>query len=346
MKDNSEIIAYLSLGSNLDNPGRKLRESLYQLVLQPRVRLLSISPIYRTKPWGVPEQPDFFNMAVKIFFRGEGDAEAAAFELLNITQKIEQNLGRVRSIRWGARAIDIDIVHIAGLAITSEQLKLPHPYMWERAFVLQPLYDIESKLNIEEKSVKTELMRLLRIDAEAVTRTKAAYGPFPLKVIACVDEDNGIGRRGELLYNLPNDMRFFKEQTTGGIVIMGRKTMESLPSRRPLANRTNIVLSKTIKSHEAEAGFIIVPDLAELWQRLSRLWGEKPRNIWCIGGEECYRELLPFADEGFITRVEARCLADAFFPGLDDFYLAAVNDWHGLRIEHYRREDYEENFSK
>lgn len=128
--------AYLSLGSNMGDRSFLLDESCRRLKEHPQVDILKKSSIYVTKPWGVTDQPDFWNLALEI------ETGLSPLELLDICQKIEHELGRVRIVRWGPRTIDIDILSYDNKEWKNERLILPHPRMEEREFVLAPLREI------------------------------------------------------------------------------------------------------------------------------------------------------------------------------------------------------------
>ena len=120
----------------------------------------------------------------------------------------------------------------------------------------------------------------------------------------------------------------------GGIVVMGRRTMESLPARRPLAGRENVVLSGTMKRAE---GFHIVHDLAELWALLAAMTHSMPRPIFAVGGAECYRTLLPYTRQAYITRLPGTYAADVFFPPLDGFARTERRCGESCMFEIYER---------
>ncbi|EGL84187.1 2-amino-4-hydroxy-6-hydroxymethyldihydropteridine pyrophosphokinase [Caldalkalibacillus thermarum TA2.A1] len=132
----SESPFYLALGSNLGQREGYLRQALNGLIDHPGVRLSRLSSIYETEPVGYVDQPPFLNMAVK------GETSLTVHELLGLTQSIEKQLGRTRDVRWGPRTIDIDILLYDHLSLETKYLKLPHPRMTERAFVLVPLAEI------------------------------------------------------------------------------------------------------------------------------------------------------------------------------------------------------------
>lgn len=132
-----------------------------------------------------------------------------------------------------------------------------------------------------------------------------------MQAILCADEKWGIGKEGKLLFSLPKDMKFFRETTVGGVVVMGRKTLESFPGGKPLKNRVNIVLSRTLE----RADCIVVRSIGELWEELEKV---APMPVFIIGGGEIYRQLLPYCERVLVTRVAADGGADAFFPDLDE----------------------------
>lgn len=133
-----------------------------------------------------------------------------------------------------------------------------------------------------------------------------------MNLIVAADAGWGIGKDGDLLYNIPEDMRFFREKTSGKTVIMGRSTLESLPGGRPLPKRRNIILSRTLSSVEGAEVCKSVEDVLNL---VSEIPAE---DVFVIGGEQIYRTLLPFCDTAYITRIEAEADADRHIPNLDE----------------------------
>lgn len=133
-----------------------------------------------------------------------------------------------------------------------------------------------------------------------------------MKLIAACDRNWAIGRDNGLLFDIPLDMKHFRETTKGSVVVMGRKTLESFPNKKPLKNRVNIVLSRSMGWRE---DCLVVSDLNGLFEELTKLNG---KNIFVIGGAEIYKLLLEYCDEAIITRVDTVApLADRFFPDLD-----------------------------
>lgn len=133
-----------------------------------------------------------------------------------------------------------------------------------------------------------------------------------MKAIVAVDLNWGIGYKGNLLQWIPEDMKFFKQMTLGKVVVMGRETFESLPGKEPLTDRVNIVLSKNknLKNEKVT----ICYSLDELFNEL-KLYN--PEDIFVIGGESIYSQLLPYCSEAFVTRIENTYLADKYFNNLD-----------------------------
>ena len=148
-------LAYIALGSNLGDPRQQLLDAMTALGSLPDTRLLQCSPLYRTPPWGVLEQPPFVNAAVKV------DTALSPHALLDALLEIEQRAGRVRTERNGPRTLDLDLLHVDGVQLDDARLTLPHPRMAERAFVLLPLHDIEPALPLPgHVTVAEQLARL------------------------------------------------------------------------------------------------------------------------------------------------------------------------------------------
>lgn len=293
---------YIGLGANLGRRERALREALERLHETPGVELAAVSSFYETAPWGKEDQPSFVNGAAKL------RTSLEPLELLEVCRRIEADMGRVRREHWGARTMDIDLLHIPGVVSDSERLRLPHPYLGERAFVLVPLEEIAPGLRIGGKTVKE--YRRECPDGGWVEHFPGSPSDFSLKLIACVDRRGGLGRGGDLLFRLEADLAFFREKTLGAAVIMGRRTMESLG--RPLEGRRNLVLTHGELLRE---GFVPCHSLEELWQSLAS------EDNYVIGGGEVYRSLLPYCREAFITRVEADGAGDVFLPEPEEFLL-------------------------
>ncbi|NNG68017.1 2-amino-4-hydroxy-6-hydroxymethyldihydropteridine diphosphokinase [Caldanaerobacter subterraneus] len=146
---------YLSLGSNLGDREKYLKEAVKRLKSNKNIVLKKLSPIYETKPVGYLEQDNFLNAAILI------ETDLTPYELLDVTTSIEAELKRERTIKWGPRTIDIDILLYNGLILHDEKLTIPHPRMWERAFVLIPLRDINPSLSKNGLSIDELIQGLI-----------------------------------------------------------------------------------------------------------------------------------------------------------------------------------------
>ena len=141
-----------------------------------------------------------------------------------------------------------------------------------------------------------------------------------MKAIAAVDKNWGIGKDNRLLISIPEDMKFFRETTSGSIVVMGRKTLESFPGGRPLKNRVNIVFTRSREFRRE--GVIAVNDLNALKLVLAEYPG---KEVFVIGGASIYRQMVPLCDTVYITKIDKVYDADAYFPDLDEDPAWAVN---------------------
>ncbi len=133
-----------------------------------------------------------------------------------------------------------------------------------------------------------------------------------MNLIVNVDKNWGIGCQNKLLVSIPEDMKFFRSETTGKVVVMGRRTLESFPGGQPLKNRTNIVLTKN-PSYQVK-GALIRHSVEEVLEELKQYPDE---DIYIIGGESIYREFLPYCSLAHVTRMDHAYEADAYFPNLD-----------------------------
>ena len=157
---------YIALGSNMDSPHSQLDSALEALEQHPQMQLVAVSNRYQTPPIG-PQQPDFINAAAQL------STDLSPLDLLDALQSIEQQQNRVRSIHWGPRTLDLDILlynNLVGdplvldslvidpLVIESERLTIPHPRIGERAFVLVPLADLNPQLALPSGETVAQLL--------------------------------------------------------------------------------------------------------------------------------------------------------------------------------------------
>lgn len=134
-----------------------------------------------------------------------------------------------------------------------------------------------------------------------------------MNLIVAVDKNWGIGCNNKLLVAIPSDMKFFRETTTGKVVVCGRKTLETFPGGRPLPKRTNIILSSNPDLEVKDA--VVCHSVEEVLEELKKYEDE---DIYIIGGETVYRQFLPYCDVAHITKIDHAYEADAYFPNLDE----------------------------
>lgn len=134
-----------------------------------------------------------------------------------------------------------------------------------------------------------------------------------MNLIVAVDKNWAIGKGNKLLVSIPQDMKFFRETTKGKVVAMGRKTLESFPGGQPLKNRVNVVLT-TDKNYKVN-GTDVVHTIDEMLNELKKYPSE---DIYIIGGESIYRQLLPYCDTAYVTKIDHAYDADTHFPNLDE----------------------------
>ena len=134
-----------------------------------------------------------------------------------------------------------------------------------------------------------------------------------MNLIAAVDKNWAIGKNNQLLVRIPADQKFFRETTTGKVVVMGRKTLESFPNGLPLKNRTNIVLTRD-KNYKVKDA-IVLHSMDELMVELEKYDSD---DIYIIVGEKIYAQLVDQCDVAHITKIDYEYDADAYFPNLDE----------------------------
>ena len=134
-----------------------------------------------------------------------------------------------------------------------------------------------------------------------------------MTLIAAADNNWGIGINDKLLISIPDDMKFFRETTAGNVVVMGRKTLESFPNKKPLRDRINIVLTRD-KDYRVD-GATVVHSVEELLEELKQYDSD---NVYVIGGGSIYELLEPYCDTALITRIDYEYDADTYFPDLEE----------------------------
>ncbi|MBE0426732.1 MAG: 2-amino-4-hydroxy-6-hydroxymethyldihydropteridine diphosphokinase [Nitrospirae bacterium] len=132
--------AYIGIGSNLGNREENCFHAI-ELLEKKGIKIKKKSSLYETEPWGIKQQPIFLNMAVEI------ETELEPDKLLRLLKDIEKKLGRKNTLKWGPRIIDLDILIFDDIILNKKDLKIPHPLMHKRGFVLKPLNEIAPKIN-------------------------------------------------------------------------------------------------------------------------------------------------------------------------------------------------------
>lgn len=134
-----------------------------------------------------------------------------------------------------------------------------------------------------------------------------------MNLIVAVDKNWAIGNKNKLLVSIPEDMKFFRESTTGNVVVMGKNTLESFPNGKPLKNRVNIVIALE-KDYEVD-GATVVHSIEEALDEIKKYDSEK---VYVIGGGSIYRQMLDYCDTAYITYIDYAYEADTFIPNLDE----------------------------
>lgn len=155
-----------------------------------------------------------------------------------------------------------------------------------------------------------------------------------MNLIVAVDKNWAIGKNGNLLVHIPEDMKFFKEKTLNNVVIMGRKTLESFPGQKPLKDRINIVITND-KAYKKD-GVLVVHSIRDAITEANKY----NKEIFVIGGASIYRQMLHFCDTAYITKIDIFSTeADAFFPNIDKFEnwkmeeSSSIKEYKGLKYQ-------------
>lgn len=162
---------FIGLGSNLGDRRSYLEAACCELSAHPGIRVLQRSSLYETEPLGYLDQGWFLNQVVEM------ETILDAEQLLSFTQGIEDDLGRKRSLRWGPRVIDLDILLYGDLVLNLPKLIIPHPRMYERQFVLVPLAEIAGKFLHPDGKTSREHMEILQRKGAEEIRLFSEYNP-------------------------------------------------------------------------------------------------------------------------------------------------------------------------
>lgn len=151
-----------------------------------------------------------------------------------------------------------------------------------------------------------------------------------MNLIVAVDINWGIGKDNDLLISIPEDMKLFRTMTSGSTIIMGRKTLESFPNGKPLKNRENIVLSSSNIDKDVKV-FHSINDVLT--------YVNNKENVFVIGGGSIYKQLLPYCDRAYVTKIHKDFNATIFFPNLDELEdwnlieIGNIKEWNGIKFQ-------------
>lgn len=134
-----------------------------------------------------------------------------------------------------------------------------------------------------------------------------------MNIIASADQNWAIGKDNQLLIRIPEDMKRFRQMTTGNVVVMGRKTLESFPNQAPLKDRVNIVMTRN--PDYQPKGVTVVHSVEELQKELEAY---DTNDVYVIGGDSIYKQLLDLCDTAHITKIDYAYAADSYFPNLEE----------------------------
>lgn len=163
--------AYIGIGSNLKNPLQQVTRAIEELASLPQSHGIRASSWYTSKAIGPGTQPDYTNGAVAL------DTALTPYELLDELQKIEQQHGRERHIRWGPRTLDLDLLLFGDQVLNTERLTVPHPRIRERNFVVFPLADLNPALELPQQTIGTTLLPMINISTLASQLGSAGLTP-------------------------------------------------------------------------------------------------------------------------------------------------------------------------
>ncbi len=134
-----------------------------------------------------------------------------------------------------------------------------------------------------------------------------------MKILVAVDENWGIGKNNDLLIRIPADQKMFRQMTTGNVIIIGRKTLDSFPNGAPLKDRVNIVLTKS--EREKKGDEILLHSVEDVLAEVKKY---NDKEIYVAGGESIYKQFLPYCKTAYVTKIDRKYEADVCFPNLDE----------------------------
>jgi 2-amino-4-hydroxy-6-hydroxymethyldihydropteridine diphosphokinase len=323
--------AYLAIGSNLGDRLANMREALRQLEAPGDLLVLQAGRIYENRAIGMGEAAPFLNTVIEVKTALEPEV------LLERCLRVEDQLGRVRTGVWAPRTLDLDVLLYDDLRMESATLRLPHPSMLERDFVMLPLRDVATVRVLAGMRVAD---RAKALESEELSCLSERIWTNPqVRMIAAVASNRVIGKDGHLPWSIAEDWELFLKKTLGGILIMGRLSfMEMVKEPTWKQDRTYWVVTS---QPELVVGYGVVA-VAALSEALEATQGLK-QPIWICGGSSIYAEGLNCADQLHLTRVEGDFVGDTYFPGWADTFrkqiasVASSDTDHAYRFEVYEK---------
>lgn len=297
--------AVVALGSNKGESRQFIENAVTSFTTSGFFRNVRVSDLIVTKPYGYTDQPDFLNGALIC------ETLCSPHSLLDFMQSVENSAGRTREIHWGPRTLDLDLIFYDDEVISDSRLIVPHPDMQNRRFVLEPITQLAPWYR--HPILKTTAAEFL----ENLRKKEENYAPEKsVSIIAAVAKNGVIGSNGSLPWSIPEDMLHFKWLTTGNILIMGRKTFESIGGALP--DRKTIVVTKTAICKGDIRTASSLEEAVKIAQSISGT-----AEIFLCGGEGIYSEGLKYAQRLYLTELDDEYQGDVYFPQFnrEDFSL-------------------------
>lgn len=315
--------AVIALGSNIGESRQFIENAVASFQSSGSFRNVRVSDLIVTKPYGYTGQPDFLNGALicETLYSPHG--------LLDLMQSIENSAGRTREIHWGPRTLDLDLIFYDDEIFADSRLIVPHPDMHNRRFVLEPVAQLAPWYR--HPILKTTAAGLLE---ELIKKEEKRAPKKSVSIIAAVAKNGVIGSNGSLPWNIPEDMLHFKWLTTGNILIMGRKTFESIGGALP--DRKTIVVTKTTEYSGNPAAARSLEEAIKMAQSIGGA-----DEIFLCGGEQVYAEGLKYVRRIYLTELDGEYEGDAYFPEFDRKAFSLVknvrSDKNNLSFRLYER---------
>lgn len=312
-------LTYIALGTNLGDRLENLREAIVHLESKNVGIITRSSRIYENQAIGIKEGNDFYNVVIQVY------TELAPELLLKQCQQIESEMGREKSDVWINRIIDIDLLFIDGVDLSTDQLTLPHPGITARDFVLVPLCELDSNLKIKGQTVQEHLSEMGSI--VGVCLETILYPKTQINQIVAVSENGVIGADGKLPWSIAMDWLIFLKKTKKGVLIMGRVSfLEMIKEPNWDRDREYIVLSSSKQVIENTA-VTYVHSVDEAMHR-AKLTG---KTIWICGGATIYEATFNETETLYLTRINQVFKGDTFFADYRQFLpkcISKINSCH------------------